>query len=263
MNLQESNLSTYESSAARRLIERGRNKLFKTGAIAAIGVAALSACAPSEASTPTEPAPQGIEETTTPAETTAPVAGVEPTEVETPVEVGAEALRIPADLPAEELARALVELENTWMFAGTTEDTIEETGEEQIRLIQEDGLGYDEAFIALAEKHADYYDDAMLIEGWEENPETVAYREYLVTANAALISDALENYRNNEPLPYWTSEVREVKEVETTEGERIVSFVTTVTPHNSTAEPGDLSNAVGFDTKTGSALVHDIGSSKL
>lgn len=198
-----------------------------------------------------------------PGEPTEPTSEPTPVESEAPVESGPETLRIPADLPAVELARASVELVDDWAFAGATDDTIEQTQKEQMRLIQEEGIGFDQAFVEIAEQNAQYYSKAVLIEDWESNEEAVVYREYLVQENARNIRDALRHYVNNEPLPYWTYEIDEVEELEAPEGERTIRFITKVTPQNSEGTAGTLMNVRGFDTKTGSAMLLDEASNLL
>lgn len=200
----------------------------------------------------------------------APVVPGEPTapsdpETQTPVEIAPETLRLSADLPAEELARQSVDLVNDWMFAGATEETIEATAAEQIRLIQEEGIGFEQAFTYMAEENADYYTKAVMVDDWENNPEAVEFHQYMVDRNAKAIQVALTRHTNNEPLITWDVEVSDVQELERPEGKRSIQYISTITAHNdeSVPTPVSLMNVRGFDTTSGSALLFDESSNQL
>lgn len=249
-------LHTTNTQEGTRNKEKLRNRSF--AALSAIGVAAvLAACGPNaEATQNTPPAP----EVTTGTEAPTPVETTETEPAPTDVE------RLSADLSYLELAQASVDLTTEWQFDGATEDTIEETYDRAMELADEktsNNEGFDMVAIYrdIAVENAEEHTPSLFPDDWQSIEGAVEYREKLIDMNAEAIEVNMLRHTNGEPLVTWTRELvpEESKEIEdpatVPENERMISFVTLVTPQNSDTTPFKRLTVQSFDISTGDALV--------
>lgn len=222
-----------------------------------LGVTGLAACSTNEAEA--QPAPSSdvtvSTEATPEAEATSPTPetpSVSPTDIpsEEPtetveVEVTTESLRIPADLPAEELAQASSDLWQAWAQAGTDADSVA-TMQDRLYEIWHDYNGdYDVILDAVARENAGLYTTALLADNWADDPNMVRFYEDTVAANAHSIEVSQKRFVTNEPLIEVTTIVSDVVELDAHDGQRIIQFVLREEATNS-----DFVAPVGTVTRT-------------
>jgi len=244
MKFQESNVQTTESSAsaARRLFERGRNRLIAAGVTTAIGVAAIAGCAPTnaEASSP--------EDTSTPSATSAPVETAAPTPE---VTVSPESLRLAADLPPQQLAEGAINLRTEWLLAGANAKDAKAVAD---GWNNHTSGGLDEYVDGIAQKNADFYTSALLADNWESDGEMVSFRNSSIDSNNQFIRSALKRGITGEPLMDISNTIVDAEEASAPDGQRIVNFKLHQEVSNTTDNPTrDEVVSYRFDTTDGTA----------
>lgn len=220
---------------------------------------------------PTIDAPVTPGETATPTTTPAPTETVEPSPTDIPTGIETEVPLsdiepVPADLPADELVKEMSERLEQWVFAGATEDSIAETQNKVLALMDE-GHQYEDALDLVAQENAKKYEDTLLAENWEENPLTVDYRDGIIEENTNLMGVVLGQQTRGEEFIYREIEFSEFEEITdptlVKEGQRLIHFVKSVTPRNSTSEPRKVLMAQVFDVSDGTARLVERASNNI
>lgn len=225
--LREQTESTETIESTRNKSERSkRQRHYSFGQrLAAVGVGAvtmvggLTACGENTSATPEDTStPSSVTVIDNPGEAT-------PTETATPTqspetETTVESLRIPADLPAEQLAQETGDLFTEWLMADANQDEISSTKEARYEY---DGSQTD--FInSLAQENADLYATALMSDEWAQDPATQTIYDSMLQANKEYIGIALQRFTTDQPLLERSITVANVSELEAPEGQRKITF---------------------------------------
>lgn len=196
---------------------------FVGAAVAGGAALGLSAC--DTAATASTPGVTTAIETPKPSVTPSP-------EVPKVPEVTSEQLRIPADLPTEELAKAAIDLLNDWLYADATADVIAATDQATTDAVLIDNVPYQEAIANLAQENAELYASALLVDNWRADPDLVAFHDGAVANNEEAIEIAITRFTRGEPLITREHTYRfegtyaepYLGEQDAPEGQRIIAF---------------------------------------